>query len=192
MLEQAGVVAMQGDVLEHARAIQQAFGTAVDVTSIRSPEELDDCDLVVLPGGESTTISRLISEHDLDQALRAHVDARKPLLATCAGLILVSKDADDDRITPLDVLDIQVDRNAYGSQRESFEAPIDVVGLDDAFPGVFIRAPRITNCGDVEVLATFQGEPVAVRDGSVVAASFHPELTGDPRFHRRVLSIANQ
>jgi 5'-phosphate synthase pdxT subunit len=113
-----------------------------------------------------------------------HVAAGKPVLATCAGLIVASRDAKDDRVDTLDVLDVTVDRNAFGRQKDSFEAPIEVTGLDDPFPAVFIRAPVIDEVGDdVEVLAEWDGDPVAVRDGPVVATSFHPELTGDDRIH---------
>lgn len=192
MFERAGVVAVQGDVAEHTRAIQDAFGSTVSVRAARSPDVVAECDLIVLPGGESTTISRLISEHDLDKAILDHAAAEKPLLATCAGLIIISRNAADDRVTSLDLLDVEIDRNAYGGQRESFEAPITVDGLEDPFPGVFIRAPKITTCGDVEVLATMEGEPVAVRDGSVVGASFHPELTGDARFHQHAFASSQQ
>lgn len=187
MIEEAGVLAMQGDVREHALAIERAYGSEVTVQEIRSPDAVRACDLVVLPGGESTTISRLVKEYGLRDVLREHAAADKPILATCAGLILVASEVPDERVEPLGLLDVHVDRNAYGRQRESFETPLEVTGLSESFPGVFIRAPRIAEAGDTDILATHDGEPVAVRDGPVVGACFHPELTDDPRFHRLVV-----
>jgi 5'-phosphate synthase pdxT subunit len=137
-----------------------------------------------MPGGESTTISRLLAEEGIDKEIIAHVDAGKPLLATCAGLIVASADPKDDRVDELGLVDVTVDRNAFGRQKDSFEAGLDVVGLDDPFPGVFIRAPLIDAVGDATVLADWKGRPVAVRDGPVLATSFHPELTDDVRLHR--------
>ena len=183
-----GVVAVQGDVAEHARASAAALGGDIETRAIRSAGEIPRCDGVIIPGGESTTISRLIHETGIADELRDHVAAGKPMLATCAGLIVTSRDAQDERIEPLGLLDVTIDRNAYGGQRESFEAQMRVAGFEDPFRGVFIRAPRVAALGDVEVLATYDGEPVAIRDGPVVGASFHPELTGDPRFHRLALS----
>lgn len=180
----AGVAAMQGDVAEHVHALTNAFGPDVTAEAVRTPAEIADADLLVLPGGESTAISRLMDEHDVGDAIQRHVAEDKPLLATCAGLILVARDAGDARVNSLDLLDVTIDRNAFGRQRESFEAPLDVDGLDAPFPGVFIRAPRIADAGDVEIIATYADEPVAVRQGPIVGASFHPELTDDPRFHR--------
>jgi 5'-phosphate synthase pdxT subunit len=143
-----------------------------------------DCDVVLLPGGESTTISRLVHREGIAAEIQAHAEAGKPILATCAGLILVSTDANDDRVDTLDLLDVTVKRNAFGRQRDSFEAPLPVTGLDEPFPAVFIRAPVIESVGaDVEVLASWDDDPVAVRQGSVVGLSFHPELTDDSRLH---------
>jgi 5'-phosphate synthase pdxT subunit len=137
-----------------------------------------------LPGGETTTISRLLARQGIDDEIRAHVAAEKPVLATCAGLIVAARDANDERVTTLDVLDVAVDRNAFGRQRDSFEALVDVAGLDDPFPAVFIRAPAVTETGpDVSVLATVDGRVVAVQQGPVLGTAFHPELTGDSRVH---------
>ncbi|MFC5970738.1 pyridoxal 5'-phosphate synthase glutaminase subunit PdxT [Halomarina salina] len=183
----AGVVAVQGDVSEHADAIRRAaaaHGEDAEVREIRTSGVVPDCDVLLLPGGESTTISRHLAGEGIDAEIRDHVAAGKPLLATCAGLIVASTDAKDDRVATLDVLDVTVDRNAFGRQVDSFEAPLDVDGLDDPFPAVFIRAPVIDEVGeDVAVLAEWEGRPVAVQEGSVVATSFHPELTDDPRVH---------
>lgn len=183
-----GVVAVQGDVPEHAAAMERALDGDVTTRAIRDAGTIPACDIVVLPGGESTTISRLIRDGGLDEELREHVAAGKPLLATCAGIIVAASEANDERIHSLDFLDVTIDRNAFGRQRESFEAPIAVEGVPEPYPGVFIRAPKITDIGGADVLATFGDEPVAVRQDSVVGACFHPELTTDPRFHRRALA----
>ncbi|MFC7155678.1 pyridoxal 5'-phosphate synthase glutaminase subunit PdxT [Halomarina halobia] len=184
----AGVVAVQGDVSEHADAIRRAaaaHGETAEVREIRTAGIVPECDVLLVPGGESTTISRLLRSQGIDEEIREHVAAGRPLLATCAGLIVASSDAKDDRVRTLDLVDVTVDRNAFGRQVDSFEAPLDVAGLDDPFPAVFIRAPLIDEVGEgVEVLAEWEGRPVAVRDGAVVATSFHPELTPDSRVHR--------
>lgn len=186
----AGVVGVQGNVDEHAQAIERAasdHGEDVVVHEIRRAGIVPDCDLLALPGGESTTISRLIHTEGIAPEIRDHVAAGKPLFATCAGLIVASSDARDDRVDELDVLDVTVERNAFGRQADSFEAPIEVTGLEDPFPAVFIRAPAIDGVGDATVLAEWRGRPVAVRDGPVLATAFHPELTADSRLHRLAL-----
>lgn len=183
----AGVVGVQGDVHEHVRAIVEAgasMGVEVDAQPVRRSGVLQSCDFVALPGGESTTISRLIHEHGLADELRDHVAADKPLLATCAGLIVLATDPQDDRIDALDLLDIAVERNAFGRQRESFEVDLDIGGLDEPFPAVFIRAPAIDDPGETDVLARVNDRPVAVRSGPILATAFHPELSGDARVHR--------
>ncbi|MFB6269998.1 MAG: pyridoxal 5'-phosphate synthase glutaminase subunit PdxT [Halobacterium sp.] len=187
MTVHAGVVAVQGDVSEHADAIRQAaenHGRDAEVTEIRRSGLVPDCDILLMPGGESTAISRLLVREGIDDEIRAHVDAGKPMLATCAGLIVASSDAKDERVQTLDLIDATVDRNAFGRQKDSFEAPLDVDGLSEPFPAVFIRAPLIADVGEgVDVLAEWDGNPVAVRDGPVVGTSFHPELTSDSRIH---------
>ena len=179
----AGVVAVQGDVSEHGDAIRRAaraHGGSAEVREVREAGIVPECDVLLMPGGESTTISRLLEDEGIDEEIREHVAAGKPVLATCAGLIVASRDAKDDRVSTLDVVDVTVDRNAFGRQADSFET-----GLDEPFHAVFIRAPVIDEVGDdAEVLASFEGRPVAVRDGPVLATSFHPELTEDVRLHR--------
>lgn len=183
----AGVVAVQGDVSEHAGAIERAaaaHGRDAEVVEIRQSGAVPDCDALLMPGGESTAISRLLDREGIDEEIAAHVAAGKPVLATCAGLIVAARDAKDDRVDELDLVDATVDRNAFGRQVDSFETLLSVDGLDDPFPAVFIRAPVIDEVGDgVEVLARWDGSPVAIRDGPVVGTSFHPELTEDPRLH---------
>ncbi|MHB9287043.1 pyridoxal 5'-phosphate synthase glutaminase subunit PdxT [Halobacteriales archaeon Cl-PHB] len=183
----AGIVAVQGDVSEHGAAIRRAadaHGQTAEVVEIREAGLVPDCDVLLMPGGESTAISRLLAREGIDAEIRQHVAADRPVLATCAGLIVASSDADDDRVETLDLVDATVERNAFGRQRDSFEAPIDVDGLDEPFPAVFIRAPAISSVGDgVDALATWDDRPVAIRDGPVVGTAFHPELTGDSRLH---------
>jgi 5'-phosphate synthase pdxT subunit len=197
----AGVVAVQGDVSEHAAAIERAAerrGRTAEVVEIRDSGTVPDCDALLMPGGESTTISRLLHDEGIAAEIIDHVDAGKPVLATCAGLIVAARDAGDERVETLDLVDVTVERNAFGRQKDSFEAPLDVDGLDDPFPGVFIRAPVISEVGErseqrsearqtgsdgADVLAEWDGRPVAVRDGPVIGTSFHPELTDDDRIH---------
>lgn len=184
---QAGVIAVQGDVAEHAAAVQAAAAAhdePAEVVKVRDSGIVPDCDVLLMPGGESTTISRLIHREGIAPEIREHVASGKPVLATCAGLIVCSRDAKDDRVDPLGVVDATVDRNAFGRQKDSFEAKLPIEGLETPFHAVFIRAPAIDDVGDgVEVLARVDGRPVAVRDGPVVATAFHPELTDDSRLH---------
>jgi 5'-phosphate synthase pdxT subunit len=186
----AGVLALQGAFREHREVLDALDVEAVDV---RLPEHLSGLDALFLPGGESTTIGKLLDSSDLRAPLGAALRDGLPAFATCAGLILLATDVRDDHgvRTPsaLGVLDCTVVRNAYGRQRESFEAGLTVDGLDGEFPGVFIRAPVVDRVGDaVEVLASHDGHPVLVREGSRWAATFHPELSGDLRLHQRFLT----
>jgi 5'-phosphate synthase pdxT subunit len=187
MTLKAGVVAVQGDVSEHAEAVRraaEAHDRDIDVVEVRDAGTVPDCDFLSMPGGESTTISSLLHSEGIAEEIVSHVETGKPVLATCAGLIVAAADAGDDRVENLGLADVTVERNAFGRQKDSFEAPLDVTGLDDPFPAVFIRAPLISEVGeDVEVLAEWDGRPVAVRDGPVVGTSFHPELTPDSRLH---------
>ena len=145
---------------------------------MRTPEQLEGLDGLVIPGGESTTMTRLIDSAGIEPALRAHHEAGKPILGTCAGLIVC--DAEHLRF-----IDVTARRNAFGRQLQSFEADLEVTGAgEEPLRAVFIRAPWVERTGeDVEVLATWEGHPVAIRGGSVLASAFHPELTDDPRFH---------
>lgn len=191
MTKTAGVVAIQGNVRAHGAAIRRAgrdAGTPVQVREIRRPGAVPACDILTMPGGESTTISRGLAKTGIGEEIVDHVEAGKPLLATCAGLIVAASNLDDPRVNPIGVLDISIERNAYGRQRESFEASLDVEGLGEPFPGVFIRAPAVESVGsDVDVLATVNGRPVAVKQGPVVGTAFHPELTESTALHRWAL-----
>ncbi|MEU9490010.1 pyridoxal 5'-phosphate synthase glutaminase subunit PdxT [Streptomyces decoyicus] len=179
-----GVLALQGDVREHVKALADAGALA---RPVRRPEELDEVDGLVIPGGESTTMSKLAIVFGMLEPLRAFVAAGKPVYGTCAGMIMVADkllDARDDQET-FGGIDMIVRRNAFGRQNESFEAAIEVTGIPGGpVEGVFIRAPWVESVGGaVEVLATYDGHTVAVRQGNVLATSFHPELTGDHRVH---------
>ena len=184
-----GVLALQGAFAEHAAAFRSLGATAVEV---RSPRDLGPVDGLVLPGGESTTMALLLASSGLDMAIARCLADGMPVFGTCAGLILLAAEIADGRPNQrsFGVLDVTVTRNGYGRQRDSFEAPLAVDGLGPGGPvtAVFIRAPRITRCGAaVEVLASVGGDPVLVRQGSVLAASFHPELSGDLRLHHLFL-----
>ncbi|RXS57772.1 pyridoxal 5'-phosphate synthase glutaminase subunit PdxT [Streptomyces sioyaensis] len=179
-----GVLALQGDVREHLKALADAGAQA---RPVRRAEELAAIDGLVIPGGESTTMSKLAVVFGMLEPLRAFVRAGKPVYGTCAGMIMVADkllDAREDQET-FGGIDMIVRRNAFGRQNESFEAAIDVAGIPGGpVEGVFIRAPWVESVGgEVEVLATYDGHTVAVRQGNVLATSFHPELTGDHRVH---------
>ncbi len=178
-----GVLALQGAFRAHELALARL---GVESVQVRTPPQLAEIGAIILPGGESTTMSKLLVTSGLLAPLRDALRNDLPAFGTCAGLIMLARDILDGRgdETPLGALDVSVRRNAYGRQRDSFERDIDVVGLDTPFRAVFIRAPRIEQVGDdVEVLASCDGAPVLVRSGGVWAASFHPELTDDVRIH---------
>jgi 5'-phosphate synthase pdxT subunit len=179
-----GVLALQGAFREHIQALQRLGAEAIP---LRSPEELEDLDGVVLPGGESTTMDKLLRKFELRRPLQRRLQAGLPALATCAGLILLADEVRDglpDQES-MHLLPVTVRRNAYGRQPESFEADVVLEGLDEPFRGVFIRAPLVEDIrADVEVLGSVGGSPVAIRRGHITALTFHPELTGDDRLHQ--------
>jgi pyridoxal 5'-phosphate synthase pdxT subunit len=175
-----GVLALQGGFREHAAALRNL---GADVVEVRLPEELEGLDGLVIPGGESTTIMRLAELYGLDEAIRSYAGA---VFGTCAGMIVVDREH-------LDLADIVVDRNAFGRQAKSFEADVEIAGDGIPLRGVFIRAPRIRELGDgVEVIGALDGEPVLVRDGRFLLASFHPELTDDSRVHALFLTMVEE
>jgi len=175
-----GVLALQGAFREHAAALRKL---GADVVEVRLPEELDGLDGLVIPGGESTTIMRLAELYGLDSAIRSY---RGAIFGTCAGMIVVDREH-------LGLADLVVDRNAFGRQVKSFEADVQLAGDEIPLRGVFIRAPRIRDVGDgVDVLGELDGEPVLVRDGRLLLASFHPELTDDLRVHELFLQIVEE
>lgn len=194
-----GVLAVQGAVSEHLDALQRAAATRgldVEAVTVRTPEDLEAVHGIVLPGGESTTISRLLRSGNLQEPLLERAGRDLAVFGTCAGMILLSSaathDVDDKDIRLLGLLDATVDRNAFGRQRESFEAILDVDGVGPV-PAVFIRAPALVDTdGDSQVLATFEGRGVAASRGLVLATAFHPELTPDTRMHERFLALVQE
>ncbi|WP_270182961.1 pyridoxal 5'-phosphate synthase glutaminase subunit PdxT [Alkalihalobacillus sp. CinArs1] len=181
-----GVLGLQGAIREHVKALETKEAEIVVVKRI---EQLDDLDGLVLPGGESTTMRRLINQYGFLEPLKAFA-AEKPIFGTCAGLILLAERIDGMEESHIGVMNVKAKRNAFGRQRESFEAPLSVVGLEEPFIGVFIRAPYIEEVGEgVEVLATFNDKVVAARDGRFLACAYHPELTDDDRMHQLFIDM---
>ena len=175
-----GILAVQGNFREHAAVLRRLGAEPVEV---RKPEQLEQLDGLVIPGGESTAIMRLVRLYGLEDAIRRFA---RPVLGTCAGMILLDREH-------LGLLDIEVARNAYGRQVASFEADLELAGEEWPLRGVFIRAPRVVETGpEVEVLAELDGEPVLLRQGRLLVASFHPELTDDTRVHERFLDLVEE
>ncbi len=187
MSARVGVLALQGDTREHLAALREA---GADAVTVRRRGELDSVDALVIPGGESTAMSHLLREFELLEPLRARLADGMPAYGSCAGMILLASEIVDAGVPgrealPLGGIDITVRRNAFGRQVDSFEGDIAFEGLDTTVHAVFIRAPWVERVGpSVQVLATAAGHPVAVRQGSVLATSFHPEMTGDRRVHK--------
>ena len=174
------MLAVQGAFREHAQALRRLGATVVEV---RLPGQLEGLDGLVVPGGESSAIMRLMRLYGLDEAIRGFGG---PILGTCAGMIVLDR-------RHLGLADVEVDRNAYGRQVASFEADLELDGEERPLRGVFIRAPRLREAGPgVEVLAELDGEPVLLRDGRILVASFHPELTDDSRVHERFLELVRE
>jgi pyridoxal 5'-phosphate synthase pdxT subunit len=176
-----GVLALQGNFREHVKMLA---GLGVEAVEVRKPEHLSGLDGLIIPGGESTAIARLIGLYGFEEPLRAFPGA---VFGTCAGMILLARDG------RLGQVDIGVERNAYGRQVASFEADLPLAGSEEPLRGVFIRAPRVTDVGEgVEVLAELDGDPVLIREGRFLVASFHPELTTDSRVHERFLDLVRE
>lgn len=192
---QVGVLALQGDVREHLAALRAVGAEAVPV---RRRAELDAVDALLIPGGESTTMSHLLRELELIDPLRARLADGMPAYGSCAGMILLAAEivdagAQGRAAIPLSGIDMTVRRNAFGRQVDSFEGDVAFTGLTDPVHAVFIRAPWVERVGPgVQVLAEAAGHPVAVRHGAVLATSFHPEVTGDRRIHRLFVDIVNE
>jgi 5'-phosphate synthase pdxT subunit len=182
-----GILAIQGDVAAHARALERVGAEAM---AVRGAKALDALDALVLPGGESTTISKGLERLGLYEPLEAFARAGRPVLGTCAGAILLSREVENHPVRSLGLVDIVATRNAYGTQVDSFAGPVEE-GPWAGMPCVFIRAPRLHRPGEaVEVLARVDGWPVAVSQGNVWATTFHPELTDDPRVHEALVEAA--
>jgi len=179
-----GILALQGAFREHILSVEALDASAV---AVRLPHQLDDCNGLIIPGGESTAISKLMVSYGFYEPIQNRHAKGMAVWGTCAGAILIAKEIVDGipEQRGLELMDISVRRNAYGRQVDSFEADLEFAHLDDVYRGVFIRAPWIERVGDgVEVLAQHEGHIVAARQGKLMATTFHPELTGDPRVHR--------
>ena len=180
MAPRIGVLALQGNFREHTATLRYL---GAEVVEVRLPEQLEGVDGLVVPGGESTTFMRLMRLYGLDEAIRSFAG---PVLGTCAGMIILDRNH-------LGLVDLEVERNAYGRQVASFEADLRLEGDDEPLRGVFIRAPRVLDAGpEVEVLAEHGGDPVLARQGRFLVASFHPELTDDTRVHERFLELVRE
>ena len=196
-----GVLSIQGDVLENILSVKAAID-ALDidgtVTSVKTPDEISKVDGLIIPGGESTTIGRLSVANGAMKILKEKIEQGMPVLGICAGMILLSKNAQDKVVGKidqplLDILDIKLERNSFGRQRESFESDISLnsIGIP-SFNGVFIRAPSISDVGsDVEVLSKFNEKIVAVKKNNIIGVSFHPELTSDISLHKYFVNLTN-
>lgn len=185
-----GVLALQGAVREHVKCLHAAD---VEVTVVKRVEQLEELDGLVFPGGESTTMRRLVEKYGFFEPLREFAEAGKPVFGTCAGLILMAEGIRGEQQGHLQLMDIEVQRNAFGRQRESFETLLTVKGVGDDIEAVFIRAPLIANVGkEVDILSEYEGEIVAARQNHLLACSFHPELTEDARFHQYFVQMVRE
>ena len=186
-MSRVGVLALQGDVREHLSLLDHLGAEAI---AVKHASQLDDLDALIIPGGESTTIGKLATRFGLIDPIRERIGQELPVYGTCAGMILLASSVTEGDQPLIGALDVVVKRNAFGRQNESFEAVLDIEGLGDPFHAVFIRAPWIEKVGsEVEVLAEIDEHPVMVRQGRLLATSFHPELTGDDRIHRMLLYL---
>jgi 5'-phosphate synthase pdxT subunit len=187
-LKRIGVLALQGDVVEHLHALRRS---GVEAVEVKNERDLASVDALIVPGGESTTVIRLLERFGLVEPIKARVRAGMPFWGTCMGMIVAANDVADMDQQTLGLLDITVRRNAFGRQIASAEVDLDVPVLGPApFPAIFIRAPWVERAGaDVEVLASQDGHGVFVRQGNVIGTSFHPELTGDDRVHQYFIAL---
>ena len=184
-----GVLAIQGDFIEHINILQTL---GVECREIRLPEQLSDVDGLIIPGGESTTLSRLLTRYNLRQPIKQLATDGKPLWGTCAGMIMMASEITENDPVPLEIMDIDVQRNAFGRQIDSFEQELEITGFDETpYHAIFIRAPVIKRVGSgISIMASLQdGRPVAVQQDNLMATSFHPELTKDSRFHTHFLNL---
>jgi pyridoxal 5'-phosphate synthase pdxT subunit len=185
-----GVLGLQGAVREHVRSVEESGAEAV---VIKQKEQLAEVDGLILPGGESTTMRRLIDKYGFMDELKEFARQGKPMFGTCAGLILLAKKIVGYDEPHIGVMDVVVERNSFGRQRESFEAELDIAGVAEDFTAVFIRAPHIVEAGEnVEILAKHNGRIVAARDGQFLGCSFHPELTDDHRFTQYFINMVKE
>ncbi|HEY6484837.1 MAG TPA: pyridoxal 5'-phosphate synthase glutaminase subunit PdxT [Candidatus Cybelea sp.] len=190
-MTRVGVLALQGDVVEHCAALERAGGRPA---AVKTPADLARVDALIVPGGESTTVMKLLERSGLGRPIVERTRAGMPLWGTCMGMIVAAHDVAGVAQPTLDLIDITVRRNAFGRQNDSAEIPLQIPALGSRpFPGVFIRAPWIERCGPaVELLAERDGHGIMVREGNVLATAFHPELTRDPRIHQYFLGMSGQ
>lgn len=185
-----GVLALQGAVIEHIRAIEACGEQAVAVKKV---EQLADLDGLIIPGGESTTMRKLIDVYELMEPLKEFAASGKPMFGTCAGLILLANHLVGYEQPHLGVMDVKVERNSFGRQKDSFETELSIVDVANDFPAVFIRAPHIVDAGEnVEVLAKYDGRIVLAREGQYLGCSFHPELTDDHRLTKYFVGMVQE
>ncbi|RLF60478.1 MAG: pyridoxal 5'-phosphate synthase glutaminase subunit PdxT [Thermoplasmata archaeon] len=189
-----GVISVQGDVSEHISAMERAmeiYGFDGSVVAVRRLKDIEGSDAVVIPGGESTTISRIMKIEGLkDWIVKRGEENQIPIMGTCAGCVILAKKIDSGEVYSLELMDMEVKRNAFGRQRESFETMVEVVGFEKPFHAVFIRAPVIEKVwGNCKAIAKFENKIVGALQGKKLALSFHPELTEDFRFHRMFLEM---
>ncbi|AKP45417.1 MULTISPECIES: pyridoxal 5'-phosphate synthase glutaminase subunit PdxT [Bacillus] len=185
-----GVLGLQGAVREHIRSVEACGEEAFEIKKV---DQLKDLDGLILPGGESTTMRRLIDRYGFLEPIKELANSGKPIFGTCAGLILLAKEIVGYQQPHLGLMDVTVERNSFGRQRESFEAELDIKDVGESFPAVFIRAPHIVKVGpNVEVLAKHEDRIVAAREGNLLGCSFHPELTDDYRFTKYFLNMVKE
>jgi 5'-phosphate synthase pdxT subunit len=185
-----GILGLQGAVEAHA---DMFAACGADIKIIISPADLEGIDALVIPGGESTTQKKLLDFNQLSSALAQKISEGLPVLGTCAGLVMLAKEVDGGSPSKLSFMNVKVKRNAYGSQLDSFETYVDIKGIEGQFPAIMIRAPYIMDVADgVEVLATFEGKILAAREKNLWGCAFHPELSGDNRFHRMFLDYVDE
>ncbi|WP_047984764.1 pyridoxal 5'-phosphate synthase glutaminase subunit PdxT [Ornithinibacillus californiensis] len=185
-----GVLGLQGAVTEHIKQIESTGNIGI---TIKKPEQLAEIDGLVLPGGESTTMRKLIDRYGFLDPLKQFSAQQKPIFGTCAGMVLVANELSDSSDAHLQLMDVRVKRNAFGRQKDSFEAELDVKGLEIPYKAVFIRAPYIEYAGDnVEILASYEDRIVAARQGHILASAFHPELTNDVRFVQLFVNMVSE
>jgi len=185
-----GVLGLQGAVREHIRSIEACGAEGIVV---KTTNQLDDLDGLIIPGGESTTMRRLIDKYNFMEPLKAFAESGKPMFGTCAGLIILAKNLVGYSESHLGLLDVTVERNSFGRQKDSFEAELMITGVGEDFVGVFIRAPHIVEVGeDVEILSKHNGRIVAARQGQFLGCSFHPELTDDHRMTQLFINMVKE
>jgi 5'-phosphate synthase pdxT subunit len=187
-----GVLGFQGDVQEHVNALERVFSSrAGSIVQIRRPDDLDGLAGLIIPGGESTTIFKLIKMYNIYDRIIHLAKSGMAVMGTCAGLIIISRETNDDRVKGMGLLDVEIMRNAYGRQIDSFIEVVEISGIGK-FPAVFIRAPVIDSSGNTNVMAEYGGKPIMVRRDNVLGLTFHPELTDDLRVHEYFVSMAER